>query len=71
MNYTYSLIIDNEGTISSTTLNRGIEYFMITIQSIKGNSVILYNDQNDRAILAYTPGSNLGVIYASPALKED
>ena len=44
---------------------------MVTIQSIKANSVILYNDQNDRAILAYTPSSNLGVIYASPAINED
>ena len=71
MNYTYTLTIEGENIITFTTLSQGIEYFMITIQSIKANSVILYNDQNDRAILAYTPSSNLGVIYASPAIKED
>ena len=71
MDYTYTLTIEGENIITSTTLSQGIEYFMITIQTIKENSVILYNDQNDRAILAYTPSSNLGVIYASPALKED
>lgn len=70
MDYTYTLTIEGENIITFTTLSQGIEYFMITIQSIKANSVILYNDQNDRAILAYTPSSNLGVIYASPALKE-
>ena len=71
MNYTYSLIIDNEGTISSTTWNRGIEYFMITIQLMKGSDIVLLNDQTGIVVLAYTPGSELGVIYASTSLKED
>ena len=71
MNYTYTLTIEGENIITFTTLSEGIEYFITTIQSIKENNIILYNDQNDRAILAYTPSSNLGIIYASPALKED
>ena len=71
MNYTYTLIIENEETIASTTLNRGIEYFMITIQLMKGSDVVLVNDQTGRVILAYTPGSDLGVVYASTSLKED
>ena len=71
MNYTYTLTIDGEETITSTTLNRGIEYLMITIQLMKDSNVILYNDQNSRVVLAYTPGDELGVIYASTSLKED
>ena len=71
MNYTYTLIIEEEETISSTTLNRGIEYFMITIQLMKGSNIVLLNDQTGRVVLAYTPGSDLGVVYASTSLKED
>ena len=71
MNYTYTLIIEEEKAISSTTLNRGIEYFMITIQLMKGSNVVLLNDQTGRVILAYTPGDELGVVYASTTIKED
>ena len=71
MNYTYTLIIEKEEAISSTTLSRGIEYFMITIQLMKGSDIILLNDQTGRVILAYTPGNKLGVIYASTTIKED
>ena len=71
MDYTYTLIIEEEETISSTTLNRGIEYFMITIQLMKWSDIVLLNDQTGRVVLAYTPGSDLGVVYASTSLKED
>ena len=70
MNYTYTLIIENEEAISSTTLNRGIEYLIITIQLMKDSEIILLNDQTGRVVLAYTP-DELGVIYASTSLKED
>ena len=71
MDYTYTLTIEGEEVITSTTLSRGIEYLIITIQLMKDSNVILYNDQNSRVVWAYAPGSDLGVIYASPALKED
>ena len=71
MDYTYTLTIEGEEVIASTTLSRGIEYLIITIQLMKDSNVILYNDQNSRVVLAYTPGSDLVVIYASPAIKED
>ena len=71
MDYTYTLTIEGEETISSTTLNRGIEYFMMTIQLMKWSDIVLLNDQTGRVVLAYTPGSDLGVIYASTGLKED
>ena len=70
MDYTYTLTIEGEEAITSTTLNRGIEYFMITIQLMKGSDIMLFNDQTGRVALAYTPGSDLGVIYASTTIKE-